>query len=193
MQETNLGLKKPALNEFYDLLLQNANLDLLDQLIADRIQKSMIVNNALSTNPNTVVAGPVAKDLQEQINSLNDNLAGIILYENASGVASGSGIQLTDNITNYKRVDVYWGANTSTVTEVNRVSDIVRFSVSPLESGGYYLGKVMIGTASALLKSMCITFSGASFTISNNKYAIAGQSPVDTVTSKVFKIVGYTT
>jgi hypothetical protein len=144
-----------------------------------------------ATNLNKMDKG--IDDCDNAIEQLNDNLAGIILYENASGVASGSNIAMTSSIALYKRVDVYWGANTSTTTEVNRASDIVRFSVSPLESGGYYLGKVMIGTASALLKSMCITFSGASFTISNNKYAIAGQSPVDTETSKVFKIVGYTT
>lgn len=88
MQETSLGLKKPELNEFYDLLLQNGNIELLDQLIADRIQKSVIVNNALSTNPDTVVAGPVAKSLQDQINTQNNNLVNLLFNQPLKSVSA---------------------------------------------------------------------------------------------------------
>lgn len=59
--------------------LSAANMNDLEERIyagiEERILKSMIVQNALSTNPDTVASGPVAKDLQDQINEQNNNLA----------------------------------------------------------------------------------------------------------------------
>ena len=72
---TSLGLTKPALNEFYDLLLQNGNLDLLDQLIAARIEKALVANNLLSDNVNHILAAPQGKVLKGLIDTTNDNLA----------------------------------------------------------------------------------------------------------------------
>jgi hypothetical protein len=75
---TSLGLTKPEVNEYYDLGIGNVNLDLLDQLIAARIEKAMIANNLLSDNPNTVLAAPQGKALKGMIDTLNDNLTTVI-------------------------------------------------------------------------------------------------------------------
>lgn len=43
-------------------------------LAKNAIDKSMIVQNALSTNPDTVASGPALKSVQEQVNVINNNL-----------------------------------------------------------------------------------------------------------------------
>lgn len=47
----------------------------LSEYLETKIDKSMIVQNALSTNPDTVASGPALKNVQDQVNTLTNNKA----------------------------------------------------------------------------------------------------------------------
>lgn len=132
MQETSLGLKKPELNEFYDLLLNNANLDLLDQLIAARIEKIMIANNLLTTEEGLVLDARQGKALNDKYNELNNNLDDIStryssLYKvRTKSIASGQDISkwaLTPGIGVYIAL-INWGTGTC-IYLLNTIENLV--------------------------------------------------------------------
>ncbi len=53
--------------------------ELLNDLVTEYknlVSKKMIVNNFLSTNPETVLSGPMGKELKEELERLNRDLAG---------------------------------------------------------------------------------------------------------------------
>lgn len=80
-EQTSLGLTKPTLNEFYDLLVQNGNIDLLDQLIAARVEKALIANNLLTTAEGMVLDARQGPVIQEKFDTINNNLAQKTTYK----------------------------------------------------------------------------------------------------------------
>lgn len=59
----------------------------LSEYLETKIDKSMIVQNALSTNPDTVASGPALKNVQNQVNTLTNNLA----YSSVANVTASNG------------------------------------------------------------------------------------------------------
>lgn len=75
---TNYKLIKPVLTDAPDITQTNPNWDLIDQMIAARIEKALIANNLLSDNVNTVLAAPQGKILKAMIDEQNKNLEKIV-------------------------------------------------------------------------------------------------------------------
>lgn len=60
--------------------------------VTNLVTKSMIVNNFLATDPNTVLSGPMGKSLKDQFDTLNSNLNDVknVSYSVGSGIDANS-------------------------------------------------------------------------------------------------------
>lgn len=64
--------------------------------VTNVVTKSMIVNNFLATDPNTVLSGPMGKSLKDQFDTLNSNLSNV-----SSTVTKIHDLSSTDYVTNF--------------------------------------------------------------------------------------------
>ena len=66
-QINNSTVAPPSASSDWQLLAQGFD-------ATNMVTKSMIVNDLLTTNPNTVLSGPMGKSLKDQLDTLNSNL-----------------------------------------------------------------------------------------------------------------------
>lgn len=82
-QINNSTVAPPSASSDWQLLAQGFD-------ATNMVTKSMIVNNLLTTNPNTVLSGPMGKSLKDQLDTLNSNLANLFQLNNYGQVAFGA-------------------------------------------------------------------------------------------------------
>jgi len=101
-QINNSTVAPPSAPSDWQLLAQGYD-------VTNVVTKSMIVNNFLATDPNTVLSGPMGKSLKDQLDTVNSNLAlkaNVSALENTNTVLNN-----TTNALNYRitsRASIRW-------------------------------------------------------------------------------------
>jgi hypothetical protein len=72
---TNLGLKKPATTDYYNIQDFNDNADTLDTFAGNAITTDKLINNASATAAGFALDARMGKTQGDQINTINTNLA----------------------------------------------------------------------------------------------------------------------
>lgn len=101
---TNLGLKKPATTDYYNIQDFNDNADTLDTFAGNAITTDKLINNASATAAGFALDARMGKTQGDQINTINTNLA----YKAplASPNFSGTPTIATKSIATTEKVDL---------------------------------------------------------------------------------------
>jgi hypothetical protein len=102
---TDLGLKKPTRDEFFNIADLTDNLDILNELLKARIEKNKVINNFTTTEEGFVADARALKSLYEEIDKLQLTLNGRDL-DNANTLEGFSRLAFLQHYTYGNGVDV---------------------------------------------------------------------------------------
>ena len=147
--------------------------------------KQVVNNNAdeLDTNTSNI------EELQQQITDLENSIQGTILFENSSGVGSGTDITISETSANFDYLEIFYGRgsteNTLSSVKVENPNN-KQFGMSIIYASSNSL--IQIYGARMRINGTSLTWSGSTLsTISGTTI----NSTIATDVLKVYKIIGY--